>query len=126
MAKGEGEKEAKMDAEAMKAEMEKRKKEAEEAKKIAELKKAERLKVIAERIGEPKNLDGLDDAALRVVMNDLYARDLACAEAIYEMERKCLVSNIEITELNTKVLDLRGKFIKPNLRKVTIDFDELS
>merc|ERR1711956_66302 len=102
---------------------EKRKLAAEEAKKIAEIKKAERLKVIAERISEPKNVDGLDEAALRVVMNDLFARDLKCAEDIYEMERKCLVSNIEITELNTKVMDLRGKFIKPSLKKVTIDFD---
>jgi len=115
----------KIDPEALKAEMEKRKAAEEEAKKEKERRKAERLKTIEERIGSPKSLDGVDEAGLKLIMQTHYDRLLALNNAILDYEKKCAGNAIELRELNTQVLDLRGKFIPPKLKKVTVEFDEL-
>jgi len=126
MAEDEGKKEVKMDSEAMKVEMDRRKKAAEEEKKVADAKKAERQKVINERVGEPRNLDGLDNKVLTEIMNQYYTRVYDCESNKYELERKVQVNTHEIHELKKQVMDLRGKFIKPKLRKVSMEFDDLS
>jgi len=114
-----------MDAEALKAEMEKRKQAAEEAKREAERKKAERQQVINERVGEPRGLDGLDDAGLKEIMKSYHERVFMCESAKYDLERKVTVNDYEIAELTKQVLDLRGKFIKPKLRKVSVEFEDI-
>jgi len=116
-------KEVKMDADQLAAEMEKRKLAAEEAKKEAARKKEERAKNIAERIGECKNLDGMDEAALRDYMNQTFDRLMKIEDEIYEYDRKVQVNNIELHDLKKQVMDLRGKFIIPSLKKVVIDFE---
>jgi len=126
MAEDEEKKEVKMDSEAMKVEMDRRKKAAEEEKKVADAKKAERQKVINERVGEPRNLDGLDNKVLTEIMNQYYTRVYDCESNKYELERKVQVNTHEIHELKKQVMDLRGKFIKPKLRKVSMEFDDLS
>lgn len=115
-----------IDAEALKAEMERRKIAAEEAKKEAERKKKERQLVIQERIGEPRVLDGLEDSVLREILNQYYERVYNCESAKYDLERKTLFNDYEISELTKQVMDLRGKFIKPKLRKVSMEFDDIS
>jgi len=115
-----------MDAEALKAEMERRKQAAEEAKREAERKKAERQQVINERVGEPRALDGLDDTVLKEILNQYYERVYNCESAKYDLERKVMVNDIEINELTKQVMDLRGKFIKPKLRKVSMEFEDLT
>jgi len=126
MAEEDGKKEVKMDAEALKAEMERRKQAAEEAKREAERKKAERQQVINERVGEPRVLDGLDDTVLKEILNQYYERVYNCESAKYDLERKVMVNDIEINELTKQVMDLRGKFIKPKLRKVSMEFEDLT
>jgi len=115
-----------MDAEALKAEMERRKQAAEEAKREAERKKAERQQVINERVGEPRVLDGLDDTVLKEILNTYYERVYNCESAKYDLERKVNMNDIEINELTKQVMDLRGKFIKPKLRKVSMEFEDLT
>jgi len=118
-------KDTKMDAEALKAEMEKRKLAAEEAKKEAEKKKAERQQVINERVGTAMDLEGLDDDKLREIMKQYHERVYMCESAKYDLERKVTVNDYEIAELTKQVLDLRGKFIKPKLRKVSVEFEDI-
>jgi len=119
-------KEVKMDAEALKVEMERRKVAAEEAKKEADRKKAERNKVIQERIGEPRPLEGLEDETLREILNQYYERVYSCESAKYDLERKTNFNDFEIGELKKQVMDLRGKFIKPTLKKVSMEFEDLT
>lgn len=114
-----------MDAEALKAEMEKRKVAAEEAKKEAEKKKAERQMVINERVGTARELEGLDDDKLREIMMQYHERVYSCESSKYDLERKVTVNDYEIAELTKQVLDLRGKFIKPKLRKVSVEFEDI-
>jgi len=119
----EDKKDVKLDAEALAAEMEKRKLAAEEAKKEAARKKEERAKAIAERVGEMKNIDGLEEKDLRDYMHQCFDRVMLIEVAKYDLERKVQVNNIELQDLKKKVMDLRGKFIIPSLKKVVIDFE---
>jgi len=116
----------KMDAEALKAEMERRKIAAEEAKREAERKKAERQQVINERVGEPRALEGIDDDGLKQILQQYYDRVYSCESDKYDLERKVMVNDFEINELTKQVMDLRGKFIKPKLRKVSMEFEDLT
>merc|ERR1712002_982648 len=87
-----------------------RKKAAEELKKEQERKAAERRKIIDERCGQPKNLDGANEETLRAIVKE-YCDHVAAVESDkYDNE---------INELNIQVNDLRSKFIKPTLKKVS-------
>ncbi|CAL4070584.1 unnamed protein product, partial [Meganyctiphanes norvegica] len=96
-----------------------RKKAAEELKKEEERKKEERRKAIGERCGEEKSLDGASDEAIRTVVEQYYKHILSVESAKYDMEMKIMVNDYEISELTRKVTDLRGKFVKPVLKKVS-------
>merc|ERR1712038_2143137 len=96
-----------------------RKKAAEELKKEQERKAAERRKVIDERCGLPKDLDNASEEKLRVICKDYYSRAVNLENEKYDLERGIKIRLLEINELNIAVNDLRGKFIKPTLKKVS-------
>merc|ERR1711976_688735 len=96
-----------------------RKKAAEELKKEQERKAAERRKIIDERCGQPKNLDGANEDALRAIVKEFYDHIAAVESDKYDMEKEVEYKDYKINELNIAVNDLRGKFIKPTLKKVS-------
>merc|ERR1712029_1099087 len=96
-----------------------RKKAAEELKKEQERKAAERRKVIDERCGLPKDLENASEDELIVICRDYFDRMYQCESKKYDMEFECRKKDFEINELNIAVNDLRGKFIKPTLKKVS-------
>jgi len=96
-----------------------RKKAAEELKKEQERKAEERKRTIAERCGPHKNLDDVNEAELIQICKDLNERVLKLESEKYDMEFDSRYKEYQISELNMAVNDLRGKFIKPPLKKVS-------
>merc|ERR1711868_114822 len=96
-----------------------RKKAAEELKKEQERKSAERRKVIDERCGQPKDLESASEDALKQICKEYFDRMYQCESQKYDMEFEVRKRGFEINELNIAVNDLRGKFIKPTLKKVS-------
>jgi len=95
-----------------------RKKAAEELKRQQEAKAAERRKVIAERTGPKQNLDDLDDQQLVEVCKKYHARIAELESAKYDLEYHVSRIDFDIHELSMKLNDMRGKYIKPTLKKV--------
>ncbi|XP_023346828.1 troponin I isoform X2 [Eurytemora carolleeae] len=96
-----------------------RKKAAEELKKEQERKAMERRKVIDERCGQPKDLESASEGERRGVCEKYYARVVALENEKYDLEHVVAMREHKINELNIAVNDLRGKFIKPTLKKVS-------
>merc|ERR1712080_621425 len=96
-----------------------RKKAAEELKKEQERKAAERRKVIDERCGQPKDVDNASEDQPKQICKEYFDRMYLCESQKYDMEFEVRKRDFEINELNTAVNDLRGKFIKPTLKKVS-------
>merc|ERR1711879_214609 len=96
-----------------------RKKAAEELKKEQERKSAERRKVIDQRCGKPTSTDGMSESELRSLVQTHYERICAIESDKYDTEKRVEFKEYEITELNIAVNDLRGKYIKPTLKKVS-------
>merc|ERR1712130_58618 len=96
-----------------------RKKATEELKKEQEMKAAERRKVIDERCGKPKSLDGASEEELRQICQEYYNTMWKVESEKYDEEFELMKKEFEINELNIAVNDLRGKFIKPTLKKVS-------
>merc|ERR1711874_277192 len=95
-----------------------RKKAAEELKREQEMKAEERRKVINERCGQPINLDGANEEKLRDIIKQYHERLYMCESQKWDLEYEVRRADYEINELFGKVNDLRGKFIKPTLKKV--------
>ncbi|XP_045620316.1 troponin I isoform X6 [Procambarus clarkii] len=96
-----------------------RKKAAEELKKEQERKAAERRKIIDQRCGQAKNLDGANEEQLRAIIKEYYDHAAQIESDKYDVELEIIRKDYEINELNIQVNDLRGKFIKPTLKKVS-------
>merc|ERR1712012_1208994 len=96
-----------------------RKKAAEELKKEQERKAAERRKVIDERCGLPKDLDNASEDSLIDICKAYHDRVNTLETEKYDMEKEVEYKDYKINELNIAVNDLRGKFIKPTLKKVS-------
>merc|ERR1712032_1537532 len=96
-----------------------RKKAAEELKKEQERKAAERRKVIDERCGQPKDLDNSSEDDLISICQSYHDRVKSLENEKYDMEKEVEYKDYKINELNIAVNDLRGKFIKPTLKKVS-------
>jgi len=96
-----------------------RKKAAEELKKEQERKAAERRRIIDERCGQAKTLDGANEDALRDICKEYHERLFLCESQKWDLEYEVRRRDYEINELNIQVNDLRGKFIKPTLKKVS-------
>ncbi|XP_045459503.1 troponin I isoform X15 [Melitaea cinxia] len=96
-----------------------RKKAAEELKKEQERKAAERRRIIEERCGKPKNIDDANEAELQTICQMYWHRIYNLEGDKYELERAIEIRKMEIADLNSQVNDLRGKFVKPTLKKVS-------
>merc|ERR1712027_294182 len=96
-----------------------RKKATEELKKEQEMKAAERRKVIDERCGKPKSLEGASEDALVKLCEAYYEKVNQLEGEKYDMEKEVELKDYRINELNIAVNDLRGKFIKPTLKKAS-------
>jgi len=96
-----------------------RKKAAEELKKEEERKKEERRRIVGERCGEEKSLDQVPIEGLRDIVQEYYNHMLATESSKYDLELKLVYNDFVINDLTQKVTDLRGKFVKPTLKKVS-------
>uniref|UniRef100_A0A1L8E5R1 Troponin I n=2 Tax=Nyssomyia neivai TaxID=330878 RepID=A0A1L8E5R1_9DIPT len=96
-----------------------RKKAAEELKKEQERKAAERRRIIEERCGRPKDLDNASEDDLKEICTDYFNRMYLCEDQKWDLEFEVRKRDWEISELNAQVNDLRGKFVKPTLKKVS-------
>merc|ERR1712140_156933 len=96
-----------------------RKKAAEELKKEQERKSAERRKVIDERCGSKKSLDGLGEHELRDLCKQYYEKVCEIESLKFDCEKEVEFKDYHISELNNAVNDLRGKYVKPTLKKVS-------
>merc|ERR1712062_668440 len=84
-----------------------------------EKKEAERRKVIGERTGSGRNLEGASDQQLREICNLYHKRIVSLESEKFDLERDVQVKDININELNIAVNDLKGKYVKPTLKKVS-------
>ncbi|CAO1383293.1 unnamed protein product [Diamesa serratosioi] len=96
-----------------------RKKAAEELKKEQERKAAERRRIIEERCGKPKNVEDANEDALKDILSEYYNRMYTCEGQKWDLEHEVRKRDWEIADLNAQVNDLRGKFVKPTLKKVS-------
>ncbi|XP_050072537.1 troponin I isoform X2 [Anopheles maculipalpis] len=96
-----------------------RKKAAEELKKEQERKAAERRRIIEERCGKPKNIEDANEDQARKILRDYHQRINSLEEEKYDLEYVVKRKDMEISDLNAQVNDLRGKFVKPTLKKVS-------
>lgn len=96
-----------------------RKKAAEELKREQERKAEERKKMITERCGQPKSLENANEATLQALCKDYHKRIAQLEDAKYDLEYDVRQKDFLINELTIQVNDLRGKFVKPTLKKVS-------
>ncbi|XP_077269029.1 troponin I-like isoform X4 [Temnothorax americanus] len=96
-----------------------RKKAAEELKKEQERKAAERRRIIEERCGKPKIVDEANEASVKSTLTQFHKRINVLEGEKYDLEYEVAKKDMEIADLNSQVNDLRGKFMKPTLKKVS-------
>ncbi|XP_012261533.1 troponin I isoform X17 [Athalia rosae] len=96
-----------------------RKKAAEELKKEQERKAAERRRIIEERCGKPKNVDDANEETIKRVLREYHDRINTLEDQKFDFEYIVKRKDYEIADLNSQVNDLRGKFMKPTLKKVS-------
>merc|ERR1719430_1375190 len=96
-----------------------RKKAAEELKKEQERKAAERRRIIDERCGYPKDVEEAEEDKVREVCQYYHDKITKLESQKWDLEFEVRKKEFEINELNIQVNDLRGKFIKPSLKKVS-------
>merc|ERR1711977_80569 len=70
-------------------------------------------------MGQPKDLDNASEDQLKQICKEYFDRMYMCESQKYDMEFEVRKRGFEINELNIAVNDLRGKFIKPTLKKVS-------
>ncbi|XP_041748624.2 troponin I, slow skeletal muscle isoform X1 [Coregonus clupeaformis] len=73
----------------------------------------------------PLQTGGMSFAELQKLCRELHAKVDVVDEERYDIEAKVIHNTREIKDLNIKVLDLRGKFKRPNLRRVRVSADAI-
>lgn len=96
-----------------------RKKAVEELKKEQERKAAERQRVITERCGKMKDVESSTDDELKKVVQDYFDKWYSLEGELFYLQREVLLRDLQINDLNMAVSDMKGKFIKPMLKKVS-------
>lgn len=80
----------------------------------------ERQKVLSQRLPQIPDVDSIDDKGqLEKIYNDLFTRMVKLEEEKYDINYQVSTKDSEINELSIAVNDLRGKFVKPTLKKVS-------
>merc|ERR1711954_182509 len=75
--------------------------------------------VIDERCGIAKDLESASEDALVQICKEYHSKVFRLEGDKWDLERGIKMTELEINELNIAVNDLRGKFIKPTLKKVS-------
>ncbi|XP_008557058.1 troponin I isoform X3 [Microplitis demolitor] len=96
-----------------------RKKAAEELKKEQERKAAERRRIIEQRCGKPRPIEDANEETLKRVLREYHTRICELEDKKFDIEYIVKKKDFEISDLNSQVNDLRGKFMKPTLKKVS-------
>merc|ERR1711899_377915 len=96
-----------------------RKKAAEELKKEQERKAEERLRVIAERCGTKADLDAASMDDLKKICQQYFDKWYSLEGEMFFLQREVILRDLQINELTISVSDMKGKFIKPTLKKVS-------
>ena len=96
-----------------------RKKAAEELKKEQERKATERQRIIAERCGIKKDIDNASDDELKKIVKEYFDKWFNLEGEMFFLQREVILRDLQINELNMSVSDMKGKFIKPTLKKVS-------
>jgi len=91
-------------SEEMRAEMQKRQKEKDE---------------YLQKVLPVLKLDGLNKDQSAAKVKELYQKYCQIEEDIYDLEFKVARQDVEMQELTLKCNDVRGKYVKPVLKKVT-------
>jgi len=79
----------------------------------------ERRRILQERILPLPDMESLDDEELQDVLKEMFDRAVALESDSYDINLKVRAKDFEINELKIAVNDLRGKFVKPTLKKVS-------
>ncbi|KAH9415404.1 troponin wings up A [Dermatophagoides pteronyssinus] len=96
-----------------------RKNAAEAVKREQERRAGERREMLLKRCGQAKNLDGLNADALKKVCQEYHDRLAKLEDNKYDLECEVRQKDYLINELQVQVNDMRGKFLKPALKKVS-------
>uniref|UniRef100_A0AAY4EXB2 Troponin I type 1b (skeletal, slow) n=1 Tax=Denticeps clupeoides TaxID=299321 RepID=A0AAY4EXB2_9TELE len=87
-------------------------------------KEDEKQKYLAEK-APPLQTSGMSFSDLQELCQELHAKIDVVDEERYDIESKVMHNTREIKDLNIKVLDLRGKFKRPTLRRVRVSADAI-
>jgi len=80
----------------------------------------ERQNVLKQRTIALPDVDSIEDKGkLESIYNELFARLVQLEEEKYDINQLVMGKDSEINELTIAVNDLRGKFVKPTLKKVS-------
>ncbi|XP_077387145.1 troponin I, slow skeletal muscle-like [Festucalex cinctus] len=71
------------------------------------------------------NINSMSLEELQKLCEELHSKIDVVDEERYDIEAKVIHNTREIKDLNIKVLDLRGKFKRPNLRRVRVSADAI-
>lgn len=96
-----------------------RKNAAEQLKKEQARKEEERKKIIVQRTGTKKSVDGANEATLQQICKEYHDRISKLEDIKYDLEYAVRQKDFVVNELSIEVNDLRGKFVKPCLKKVS-------
>ncbi|VDK69954.1 unnamed protein product [Litomosoides sigmodontis] len=92
---------------------------AEDLKQQQMLREQERQRVLRERILPLPDLDNLSDEELEEIAKKMAEKLLQLESEHYDINYIVRQKDFEINELTISVNDLRGKFVKPTLKKVS-------
>ncbi|KAK6108409.1 Troponin I 1 [Brugia pahangi] len=92
---------------------------AEDLKQQQMLKEQERQRVLQERILPLPDLDNVPDEELEEIAKKMTQKLLQLESEHYDINYIVRQKDFEINELTISVNDLRGKFVKPTLKKVS-------
>ncbi|XP_072308233.1 troponin I, slow skeletal muscle-like isoform X2 [Eucyclogobius newberryi] len=73
----------------------------------------------------PIQANSMTPEELKALCEEMHAKIDEVDEERYDIEAKVQHNTREIKDLNIKVLDLRGKFKRPNLRRVRVSADAI-
>jgi hypothetical protein len=78
-----------------------------------------RKNYIDQHIKHLDDLHGMSDAQLKSLCQDLHKQLQTHEETRYDFEIKIRKQDYDINELTIKINDIKGKFVKPSLKKVS-------
>merc|ERR1712018_288021 len=96
-----------------------RKKAAEELKKEQERKAEERFRVIAERCGTKADIDNASMDDLKKICQQYFDKWYSLEGEMFFLQREVILRDLQINKLTISVSDIKGKFIKPTLKRVS-------